>query len=930
MLAAGGRDLLTQLPMKKSSSLICIAALALLVDACSGVGASGRKGVDPLLSAGTDGSAVDDDVPVGRLPNDVRPLGYDLDLTIDPRKESFQGVVSIAVELTRPRDHLWLHGRGIKVRQAQLSLADGATLPVSYKQMTVDGVARIDFNREIGPQQARLVISYDAPFDDKLAGLYKVVEGGGAYAFTQFEATDARKAFPSFDEPSFKVPFGISITAPAAMTALATTPVASTEENAGMIRYVFERTEKLPTYLIALAVGEFDVVEHAPIPSNDVRPHPVPLRGIAVKGKGAKLAYALENTGPILAALESYFQIPYAYKKIDIVAVPDFEAGAMENVGVITFREWLLLFDEDEASARQLRAYAYVMAHELAHQWFGNLVTMPWWDDLWLNESFATWMGNRAVDLWNPSYESHLSSLERSIEAMQEDSLAAARAIRQPIASNHDIANAFDGITYSKGNGVLAMFEQYLGRDVFQKGVQHHLETFRHGNSTVDDFLTSMETATGHPVSGPFRSFLLQPGVPILSMELSCSDEVHLNIKQARYLPLGSEADGAQTWDVPVCARFEQGGKAKSQCWMVKGEESVVKLNTETCPRWLLPNANGLGYYRYSLSDEQTAALVDAMKAGALDVRERMSFADSLIASFDAGSLAPEALFAALSVLAADSSRYVAVAPMAPLREMIRYWADAGQRERALALARSLYVPRLEKMGLVAKPSDDADVRMFRQRLLEFVLFDARDPGVREAAAKLGRAMIVDGKVVIDGQNADVAGELLAVAAQEYGAPVIDALAEVLKSSMDSTVRRSAGAGLAAVTDPALAPRVRDLALSDSLRTNEVYHFLRRHAAEGENTAPTWNWLRENFEPLQSKVSAYIAGETPWLISSLCDAESADALDEFYATRIGELKGGPRNLRGAMEAIRLCAAKRSAVREAVNGFLKSKASVARR
>jgi cytosol alanyl aminopeptidase len=463
-------------------------------------------------------------MPTGQLGDAVVPAHYRLDLTILPDRETFSGRVEIDVDIRDPSPVIWLHGNRIDVREAWLS-ADGVRFEAAYQQVDPTGIARLSLGAAPPAGAATLVFVYEAPFDQALEGLYRVREGDDDYAFTQFQATSARLAFPGFDEPAFKTPFDIALTVREEHIALATTPEIGAEPaGEGLVRRTYATTRPLPTYLIAFAVGPLDKVDYGELPPNEIRARPLPLRGFAARGKGHLLDYALANTQGILEVQERYFGSPFPYEKLDIVAVPDFAAGAMENVGLITYREQLLLLD-DNAAMSQRRAYASVHAHELAHQWVGNLVTPRWWDDIWLNESFATWMGNKTVHAWRSDFGYGNASFLGALGVMHADALTSARQIREPIRSNHDIATAFDGITYRKGGGVLEMFESWLGEERFRAGVRLHMERFADSVADANDFMTSLAEGSGDDeVVAAFRSFLEQPGVPLVTATVSCDD----------------------------------------------------------------------------------------------------------------------------------------------------------------------------------------------------------------------------------------------------------------------------------------------------------------------------------------------------------------------------------------------------------------------
>ncbi len=502
--------------------------------------------------------------PKVRLPADVRPTAEALELRIDPKQDRFSGSVDIAISLDQPRSVVWLHGKGFNVSRAAAVLDGGAEVAGTWRQEGDDGLASLTFPRALPAGKAKLHVDYDAPFGLKLEGLYKVKQEGSAYAFTQFESTAARDAFPCFDEPGFKIPFDTTLVVPADAQAVSNTKEIERRTDGGSLRVHFAPTLPLPSYLLAFAVGPLEIVPAADVAPNAVRKRPLPLRAVTAKGHGKEVAYAIAHTGDFVTLLEQFFGIEYPYDKLDILALPD-KHGAMENAGAITFGDQFLLFDEKTAPVSQKRVYANVMLHELAHQWVGDLVTAAWWDDIWLNEAFATWMQGELVDVWDPKMEARMSLLERTQSAIGNDVLVSARAIRQPIASTNDIKNAFDGITYEKGAAVIGMFERWVGPETFQRGVHDYLAAHRLGSATADDFLGAESAASGKDVKTPFHTFLDQPGVPFVEAEVKCDGAPRLHLKQSRYLPLGSTGDANRSWQIPLCAKYQVGKETKEK-----------------------------------------------------------------------------------------------------------------------------------------------------------------------------------------------------------------------------------------------------------------------------------------------------------------------------------------------------------------------------
>ncbi|HEY0787981.1 MAG TPA: M1 family metallopeptidase, partial [Thermoanaerobaculia bacterium] len=478
--------------------------------------------------------------PTLRLDDRVVPASYDLRLALDPAQPTFDGEAAIEIDVRRPARTLWLNARGLDVTAARIGsgLRKNAATVVPGGEEFVGFV----FAEEVPAGRTTLHVSWRGTFAETATdGAFRQKDGDRWYVFTQFESIYARRAFPSFDEPQFKTPWKVTIDVPPGNVAYANMPVerqaASSRE--GWTRYEFARSLPLPTYLVAFAVGPFEEVPAGTVGNT-------PLRILTLAGKASQAAYAARVTAPILQWQETYTGIPYPYGKLDSISIPQTVGfGAMENVGLITYVEPLIIAPPAEETVGFRRSYSRVAAHEIGHQWFGDLVTMKWWDDIWLNESFATWFGGKTIGAIEPSWTPELDLVERRSSAMGADSLDTARRIRQPIATEDDIENAFDAISYSKGGTLLSHFERWLGEEEFRRGIQAYLREYAHANANASDFLRSLEGATRPGVAAAFSTFLDQSGVPLVSVRLDCSAGAtpRLARGQTRYIPAGSHGE---------------------------------------------------------------------------------------------------------------------------------------------------------------------------------------------------------------------------------------------------------------------------------------------------------------------------------------------------------------------------------------------------
>jgi alanyl aminopeptidase len=847
--------------------------------------------------------------PKLRLPSDTRPTAEAIELHIDPSKPRFSGVVDIAINLDQPRHTIWLHGKSFHVTKATASSASGAPLTGEWKEHDKHGTASVSLPSDLPAGPAKLHIEFDGAFGTSDAGLATLTANGDAYAFTQFESIDARAAFPCFDEPGFKIPFDTTLVVPKADQAISNTQEVGRTADGDWVRVHFAPTKPLPSYLVAFAVGPLDLVAVPDVPANAVRNHPLPLRGVTTKGRGKDIAYAIGHTGEIVSLLEQFFGIAYPYDKLDLIAVPA-KRGAMENAGAITFNERALLFDAAKAPLNQVRGYANVVAHELAHQWTGDLVTAAWWNDIWLNEAFATWVAAKVSDRWDPKLGMAVQQIGNAQQVMNVDALASTRQIRQPIESTDDIEDAFDGITYQKGEAVLSMFEHWVGSDVFVRGLHDYLLAHKFANATADDFLSSESSVSGKDVKTPFHTFLDQPGLPFLETQVACQGAPVLKLKQSRYAPLGSSVDTNRTWQVPVCAKFATGKTMHEACTLLTGGEGELALGT-ACPDWVLPNADATGYYRFAQAPADLVALTKRGLA-ALGERDRIAYANSLRAAYARGTGSFQDLLAASRGLATDSHPQIAGTPMTFLGDARRWLHGTNGVAAVERYGRTLYQPIAGQLGWKASKADSADRISLRTSVLEFLAQNVRDPAVRAEAKKRGLAYLGTGdRVHPEAVVPNLLELALRVAGEDADKPLWERVHAQLLKTDDTELRGRLITFLANARRPEVAPMALTMMIDHSLRTTEGLSPLFAQMAEPETRDAAWTWLKAHVD----EVLAAVAGghrQNGVLFSgnTFCDDARVADYEQFFKPMLDKIENSSRTYAQVTERAHLCVALR--------------------
>jgi len=835
-----------------------------------------------------------DTVPQGRLPDEVRPLAYRLDLTILPEQPRFSGHVEIDVELRKPLRSLYLHGRDLQV-SAVTARTKGARRVIKGKYTEVDllGVARLDLAEPLPAGQATLSFDYDAPFGTSASGLYRTQVAGAWYAWTQFESIDARAAFPGFDEPGFKTPFTVSLTTAPGQVAVSNGEETGSNRSGAQVVHRFATTPPLPTYLVAFAVGPF-VTRSGVAPPTAQRKTALPMRVIATQPNKARLDFAMENTDRIVALLEQYFDSPFPFSKLDQIGSP-IMGGAMENAGAIIYGDTILLLDP-QSPPRQLARFGSVVAHEIAHQWFGDLVTPQWWDDIWLNESFASWMGYRIGNEWRPDLNIGLSAKRDAFSAMDLDALQAGRPIHQAIATNGQIDGAFDAVTYGKGGQVIAMIAAYLGDEKFRDGVRLHLKRHAYGNATTNDFFASLADAAKDPrVLAALKSFVDQQGVPVLRAERTAQG---LSLQQQRYAQLGT-VPAQQRWIVPTCARLG----ATRQCTLLEGSTGQIDIKGDGA---LMPNAGGSGYYRFSLANSEWQRLI--AESGQLPPAEALATSDSLWADFQAGNASARLLIEGAESMAANPYAQAALdggERLTGLRQQGLITAESLPAYRATI--RRIYQPLLTQLGLDPRRGVYRDEDPNRQRLrtgvASLLADEAADENVQRTLGTAAQAYLAGNPAALDTSLLSLA---LRVHVRQGGPAIAEQLLERAVSSDDSLFRGAALAALGASGDSRVGNWLLQHMTDPRLRPSDRLDLASGLATEPATRALALQWLNGNFDALVKQSGIFSADRLPGLAGNQCGAEQARDIETALRPKVTQYKRGELRLDRTVERVRNC------------------------
>jgi aminopeptidase N len=858
--------------------------------------------------------------PQLRLPETVAPVSYRAQLTLDPAKEAFSGVIEIQVKIKQPIQSLWLNGAQLAVSDAVLK-ADGKTFNAKPTLAGHDFIG-LQFASPVPASTGELTLHYSGKIRlQDSSGVFRMEEDGNKYLFTQFENTDARAAFPCFDEPAYKVPWQLSLNVPAEDTAISNTSPENERQEGVRRIYSFKQTKPLPSYLVAFAVGPFDYVDAGTAGRNHV-----PVRIVTPKGHAHEAKYAAEVTATILTRLEEYFNIPYPYDKSDNVAIPvTFGFGAMENAGMVTYGQTYILGNPATDTTARQREYASVAAHELAHQWFGDLVTPAWWNDIWLNESFATWMEQKLVAEWKPEWKTRVDDVASKLDAQQQDSLISSRKIRQEIKTKDDISNAFDGITYQKGAAVIDMFESWMGPEAFRQGVQSYLKQYAFRNSTAPEFLDALSSASKKNVTKAFSTFLNQAGVPLVSVALDCQQaKPTLHLEQQRFLPLGSKGNAAgQIWNIPVCVRYGDGNGSENACTLMTEAKQDWSLSAKGCPSWVQANDNAVGYYRVAYQGALLSSLVAGDVQKRLNAPERVDFMGNAQALVDAGKLPVADALKLVQTFHADPDRHVVIGALDLALQPVDHLIPENLEPNYQRFIRNNFDARAHELGWTAKAGESDDIRLLRPTLLRRVATYGGDMELAKQARALAEQWFQNHSAI----KPELQTAILRTAAYYGDQALFNRFLAALQSSKDRVERARIIGALTSFRDPACIEAGMQAVLSGKIPFIEGGSLLFNGQLSAATRKMPLEFLQAHYDEVMEKRPTGggfdFGAELPRVGESYCDANSKEQLKSFFEPRVGKLLGAPHTLSQVLENIDVCIASKAAQQPGVEAFLRA-------
>jgi aminopeptidase N len=825
-----------------------------------------------------------------RLPKTVVPSHYTLRIDPNIAEQKFFGDETIDVDVKQATNEVVLNSLDLDVSVAEAVAAQKRqTAVVSYDKP--NEAFKLTFPNPISAGRATLHLKYSGKLAAGLRGLYLSKSARRQYAVTQFEGTYARMMFPGFDEPGFKATFDLSVVAEKGDTAISNGRILDDKSLPDSTRHEirFSTTPKMSTYLLALAVGDWQCLERTV--------DGVPIRVCAEPEKKQRGAFALEAAAQSIHFYNQWYGIKYPFGKLDMLAIPDYEWGGMENTAAIFYRDSALLLDEATASVSSKRANAGVVAHEIAHQWFGDLVTAAWWDDIWLNEGFASWMQHKPVMVWHPEWHLEDDEAENAQQVIGQDSLSSARAIHGDPRTSAEIKEMFDGITYAKGAAVLNMLEAYVGPEVFRKGVNAYLQAHANGNATSADFWQAMARVSGKPVDQIMPTFVMQPGVPLLTVSGQCKiDATYLQLEQERFYlsPRGGKGNFPQQWQIPVCAKS---ALFSTDCLLITTRKQQAILNS--CSVQTV-NRDAKGYYRVFYEDPKMLMAMATSAEKELTGPERVALVEDAWAMVRAGRLPVGTFLSVARELRAERNGLVIDLLAGHLDTIARSLVPEQKKQEFRAFVRDQFAPLAKETGWVSGAGDSDELKSLRASLLE-IMGAAGDPDAIAAAKKITQDYMNDPRSV----EGTIVGPALAVTAANGDATALyKHFEEAMGRARTQEEYYHYFSALITFPQPELVRRTLALVDEGKLRQQDYVRLFPALLAESPGREIAWDYLKAHWDALAEKVTTFGGRGAVSALGGFCSASMRDEVKQFFSTH--RAPGAERALQQSLERMNNC------------------------
>ena len=840
------------------------------------------------------------------LPAQVRPVKYRLTLEPDLDNFTFRGDQSVEIQALQPTSTITLNCVEIDIQSSRLVLGDGTA--VLLKDTVFDRAKEtvtLTFDSEIPTGRAQLEIRFTGELNDKLRGFYRSryidVEGRERFlATTQFEATDARRAFPCWDEPALKATFDVTLVVPDELVAISNMPIATqTKVRPGVKAVRFDETPIMSTYLVAFVVGDLEAIEQRSDSGTLIRVW-------ATRGNAEKGRYALDTSAKLLSYFNDYFGIPFPLPKLDHIAIPDFAAGAMENWGGITYRETVLLVDPEHSSAGTRQRVAAVISHEMAHMWFGDLVTMAWWNDLWLNESFASWMGDKAVDHLYPEWEMWTQFItDDTNRALSLDGLMSSHPIEQEVTNPAEIGQLFDAISYSKGGSILRMLEHFLGEETFQQGLHSYLIHHEYGNAHTQDLWDALGAASKQPVTAIMDTWVKQVGYPVLEAQVTRDqDGIDVTLSQSRFVYesiLGRHGANDTLWQVPISVRTASDADPVTTLMDVQQVSTRLQPTSYGSPaEWIKVNPMQTGFYRVKYSEQELAKLTPPIQDRVLPPSDRLGIQNDAYALARAGHIPATQFLAIAEAYTNETDASVCADLTASLGGLDMLLWDETYYSMFQEFARRIFQPIGERIGWEPSPGEGHLDVLLRSTVLAQLGVYEDEATLEKGTSSFARYAEDPGSV-----HPDIRGVVFSLAARRGDRSTYDAMWELQRRATLQEEKVRFLVALGHFQHPDLLQETLRRSLSDEVRVHDTIMVVVSVGKTRNGRDLAWEFLKENWPEFDRRYGEGGFGlmQLVSIASAFTTTERYEDVERFF--RDHPAPAAERSIRQSLERVQL-------------------------